>query len=243
MSVALVTGASRGIGYAIAKKLSEKGFDVAINYQKSREKAEELKKEIVEMGRKAEVFCADVSKSDQVEAMIKEVILTFGEIDVLVNNAGISLPQGLFTDFDERKTKEVFDVNVFGMMNCSRSVIPHFVAKKSGVIVNMSSVWGILGGSCEVIYSASKGAVISFTKALSRELAPSGIRVNAVAPGLVETDMNRHLSKDDIEAFLEEIPLGEIGNNDEVADVVCFLATEESRYITGQTISVDGGLV
>ena len=242
MSTALVTGASKGIGRAIAKTFAEKGFNVAINYHKSREAAEELKKEIIALGRKAEIFCADISKPSQVEDMINAVLLTFGGIDVLVNNAGIALPQGLFTDFDEKKTSEVFDVNVFGMMNCSRAVIPHFVEKKSGVIVNISSVWGLQGGSCEVIYSASKGAVISFTKALSRELAPSGIRVNAVAPGMIDTDMNSHLSEEDVDAFSEDIPMGRIGTGTEVADVVCFLASKESRYITGQTIAVDGGI-
>ena len=204
MSVALVTGASRGIGRATVMALSKKGFDVAINYHKSRESAEELKKEIVSMGKKAEIFCADVSNFGEVEKMVKEVILTFGGVDVLVNNAGIALPQGLFTDFDEGKAKEVVDVNVFGMMNCSRAVIPHFVEKKEGSIINISSIWGISGGSCEVIYSASKGAVIAFTKALSRELAPSNIRVNAVAPGLIDTDMNAHLSPEDIETFKED---------------------------------------
>ena len=242
MSTALITGASRGIGCAVAKALSKKGFNVAINYQNSREKAESLKKEILDMGKKAEIFCADVSKPDEAERMIKDVVSVFGDIDVLVNNAGRALPQGLFTDFNEKKVREIFDVNVFGMMNCSRAVIPHFVQKKSGVIVNMSSVWGISGGSCEVIYSASKGAVISFTKALSRELAPSGIRVNAVAPGMIDTDMNSHLSKEDVDAFLEEIPMGRIGTPEEVADVVCFLASSDARYITGQIIAVDGGI-
>ena len=136
----------------------------------------------------------------------------------------------------------MFDVNVFGMMNCSRAVIPHFVEKKEGSIINISSIWGISGGSCEVIYSASKGAVIAFTKALSRELAPSNIRVNAVAPGLIDTDMNAHLSPEDIETFKEEIPLGRIGKKEEVSDVVCFLASNDARYITGQTIAVDGGI-
>ena len=242
MSVALVTGASRGIGRAIAKKLSEKGFDVAINYKKNREKAEELKNEILEMGKKAEIFCADVSKPEEVESMVKEVLLTFGKIDVLVNNAGVALLQGLFTDFDAKKAREVFDVNVFGTMNCSRSVIPHFVSKKSGAIVNVSSVWGVLGASCEVIYSTSKGAIIAFTKALARELAPSGIRVNAVAPGMIDTDMNSHLSKEDMVCFESDIPLGRIGSAEEVADTVCFLASRDARYITGQTISVDGGI-
>ena len=175
--------------------------------------------------------------------MVDAVTETFGGIDVLVNNAGIALPQGLFTDFDASSANGVFAVNVFGMMNCCRKVIPHFVSKKNGKIINISSVWGMVGGSCEVIYSASKAAVIGFTKALAKELAPSGINVNCVAPGLIETDMNKHLTKEDKAAFAEAVALGRCGKAEEVADAVYFLATEGASYITGQVISVDGGFV
>ncbi|MBQ2932170.1 MAG: SDR family oxidoreductase [Clostridia bacterium] len=243
MKTALITGASRGIGRAIAIRLSQDGYSVAINYKKSKDAAQDVKKQIEELGGKAEIFCADVSDNKQVEKMMKDVIACFGGIDVLVNNAGIALPQGLFTDFDDLTAKNVFDTNVFGTMNCARAVIPYFVSKKSGKIINISSIWGICGGSCEVIYSASKGAIVAFTKALSKELAPSGICVNCIAPGLIETDMNKNLSDDDKKEFAEGISLGRVGKAEEVAETIAFLASDASSYINGQTISVDGGMI
>ncbi len=243
MKTALITGASRGIGCAIAIRLSQLGYSVAINYKENKCAAEEVKKQIQEHGGKAEIFCADVSDNKQVKKMTQEVIACFGGIDVLVNNAGIALPQGLFTDFDDLSAKNIFDTNVFGTMNCSRAVIPHFVSKKSGKIINISSIWGICGGSCEVIYSASKGAIVAFTKALSKELGPSGICVNCVAPGLIETDMNKNLSEDDKKEFTDGISLGRTGSVEEIAETVAFLVSEASSYITGQVITVDGGIL
>ncbi len=243
MKTALISGASRGIGRAIAIRLSQDGYAVAINYKKSKDAAEEVKKQIEESGGKAEIFCADVSDSKQTEKLVKAVVDCFGGIDVLVNNAGVALPQGLFTDFDDLSAKNVFDTNVFGTMNCSRAVIPHFVSKKRGKIINISSIWGICGGSCEVIYSASKGAIVAFTKALSKELAPSGICVNCIAPGLIETDMNKNLSEDDKKEFAEGISLGRVGKTEEVADAVAFLTSSAASYINGQVISVDGGML
>lgn len=243
MRTVLITGASRGIGRATALRLAQDGYNVAINYNKSKAMAENLKVEIQGLGGIAETFGADIADEEQTKKMVTAVIDKFGGIDVLINNAGIALPQGLFTDFSANEAKTVFDTNVFGTMNCSRAVIPHLVGKKSGKIINISSIWGISGGSCEVIYSASKGAIISFTKALARELAPSGICVNCVAPGMIDTDMNKHLSKADKAAFAEEIPLGRIGTAEEIADTICFLASERSDYITGQIIAVDGGFI
>lgn len=243
MKTAMITGASRGIGRAIAIELAQKGYDVALNYNKSKTEAETLRDELKKLGVKAEIFGADVSKNDEVQRMTGDVISFFSGVDVLVNNAGIALPQGLFTDFDDSEARRIFETNVFGIMNCSRAVVPHFVSKKAGRIVNISSIWGISGGSCEVIYSASKGAIIAFTKALAKELAPSGICVNCVAPGFIDTDMNNHLSKEDKVAFVQDIPLGRIGTAKEVAESVAFLASDAASYITGQTITIDGGIL
>lgn len=243
MKVVLITGASRGIGRATALKFAKMGWQVAVNYNKSEAKAKALCDEIAALGKTAKDFCADVADPAAVQKMVEEVYDFFGGIDVLVNNAGTCLGQGLFTDFSDNDARMVFDTNVFGMMNCVREVIPHFVNKKAGRIVNLSSIWGVSGASCEVIYSASKAAVIGFTKALAKELAPSGICVNCVAPGLIDTDMNAHLSKEDVEAFCAEVPLRRVGTPADVADSIFFLASEEAKYITGQILTVDGGVI
>ena len=203
MKTVLITGASRGIGKATAIEFAKKGYAVAVNYNKSKSEAEKLCREITALGGKAKAFSADISKADSVKKMVKDVLEHFGKIDVLINNAGVALNQGLFTDFTEEDIEKVFKTNVFGMMNVTKEVIPEFIKKKSGKIVNVSSVWGVLGASCEVIYSSSKGAVIAFTKALARELAPSGVCVNCIAPGMIDTDMNSHLSDADKKAFSE----------------------------------------
>ena len=243
MKTVLITGASRGIGRAAALEFAKNGWQVAVNYNKSETTAKELCDEIAAFGGFAKPYQADVSDNSQVLDMVDAVIADYGSIDALVNNAGIALGQGLFTDFTDDDDRRIFNTNVFGMMNCSRAIIPHFVGKKCGRIINISSVWGITGGSCEVIYSASKAAVIGFTKALAKELAPSGICVNCIAPGFIDTDMNAHLAKADIEAFCEEIPLGRTGKAEEVAKSIYFLASSDASYITGQVLTVDGGLV
>ena len=243
MKTVLITGAARGIGRAVALKFASKGFNVAVNFKESEAKAAEVCEEIKKMGRLAKAFKADVSKGDEVKKMIEDVTREFGEIGVLVNNAGIAPKQGLFTEFSEQDFKAVFETNVYGAANCCRAVLPEMIKRHSGKIINVSSVWGVCGASCETIYSASKAAVIGFTKALAKEVAPSGINVNCVAPGMIETDMNAHLSSDEIEAFQNEIPMMKIGKPDEVADVIYFLASEESTYITGQVVSVDGGII
>ncbi len=242
MKTVLITGASRGIGRAAAIRFAKEGYAVAINYNKSRQAAEDLKSEIQALGGNAELFLADIQDNMQIEKMFQNVKATLGEIDVLVNNVGIALPQGLLTDFDDSDIRRVFDTNVVGMINCTRAVIPGMIQKKSGSIINISSVWGCFGASCEVIYSASKAAVLGFTKALAKELGPSKIRVNAVAPGFIDTDMNAHISDADKEAFAQSTALGRIGKAEEIADIIYFLASDDSGYITGQTISADGGM-
>jgi 3-oxoacyl-[acyl-carrier protein] reductase len=243
MKTVLITGSSKGIGKAIAERFSQAGYNVAINYNCSQPEAQNLKKQLINNGKNAEVFKADIVNAGEVNTMLDKVIECFGGIDVLVNNAGVALPQGLFTDFDDKDSRRIFDTNVFGTMNCSRAVIPHFVAKKRGRIINISSIWGVSGGSCEVIYSASKGAIVAFTKALAKELAPSGINVNCIAPGMIDTEMNKHLSKEEIDSFAEDIPCGRIGTPQEIADITLFLAEDSSSYITGQTLVADGGYI
>ncbi len=243
MKTVLVTGASRGIGRATALRFAEGGFCVAVNYRKNHEIALEVCDEIIKKGGFAKAYCADISNVEETRKMIDQIRSDFGEIDVLVNNAGVALKQGLFTDFPDEDVRDIFETNVFGMMNCCRNVIPDFVKKHSGKIINISSIWGICGASCETIYSASKAAVIGFTKALAKELAPSGINVNCIAPGMIETDMNAHLSAEDVESFRQEIPLMRIGKASEVANAIYFLASEDARYITGQVLSVDGGII
>ena len=243
MKTVLVTGASRGIGCETAKVFSRNGYNVAINYNKSKKRAEAIRDSILKEGGSAEIFCADVADEACVKSMIEDVRCRFGGIDVLVNNAGIAPQQALFTDLSNEEIKGVFDTDIFGMMNCARYVIPDMVHNKWGRIINISSIWGVCGGSCEVVYSSAKAAVIGFTKALAKELAPSGICVNCVAPGMIETDMNSHLSENDKEAFCQEVPLGRIGTVRDVAESVLFLASEGASYITGQVLTVDGGLI
>lgn len=243
MKTVLITGASRGIGRMTAKKFAENGYNAAINYNKSKAAAEKLCREITTLGGNAEIFGADVSDNFQVEEMIKAVNQKFGSIDVLVNNAGIAPKQGLFTDFTEADMKAVFETNIFGMMNCARAIVPQMVREHRGKIINISSIWGICGASCEVLYSSAKAAVIGFTKSLAKELAPSRINVNCVAPGMIDTEMNAHLSREDVDAFCQEIPLQRVGTAEDVAETILFLASDAADYITGQTIAVDGGII
>jgi 3-oxoacyl-[acyl-carrier protein] reductase len=240
--IALVTGASSGIGRGIAIELSKAGASVILNYNKNLQGAEETKKLIEEAGGYAYIAKADVSSYAAVKEMVDEIIKKFGKIDVLVNNAGIS-KVGLFIDMTEEDFNSIMDTNLKGLFNCSHNVAPHMLAKKSGSIINISSIWGNVGASCEVIYSASKGGINSFTKALAKELAPSNIRVNAIAPGVINTNMNQWLTKEEKESLKQEIPMLRLGESEDIGALVRFLAQEESKYITGQIISVDGGML
>ena len=238
----IITGAAKGIGRACAKKFAAEGWRVVIGYNHSEDKAHSLLKELSDQ---TDVILvkADVSKSEEAEALIKEANNSFGKIDALINNAGVSSVSGLFSDTDKKEWERVFGTNVYGTFNVTKAALPLMVHEKSGAIVNISSIWGISGASCETVYSASKAAVIGFTKALAKELAPSHIRVNAVAPGVIDTDMNAFLSADEKAALKDEIPMGRWGEALEIAEAVYFLASEKSSYITGQVLTADGGFI
>ncbi len=234
----LITGASRGIGAQMAREFHKNGYNVAINYNKSEEKAIELSKEL----EGSLLVRGDVACEDDVKRMIDKVLEHFGSIDVLVNNAGIS-SFNLVSDISLDEWENLFKVNVTGTFLACKYVSKHMVQNHSGCIINMASIWGISGSSCESAYSASKGAVIAFTKSLAKELGPSNIRVNAIAPGFIDTDMNKCISKEDTKAFTDETPLGRIGTPKDVADLAVFLAGEGSSFITGQIIACDGGAI
>jgi 3-oxoacyl-[acyl-carrier protein] reductase len=194
------------------------------------------------MGGYGHIICADVSIYSSAETLIKKVENTFGKIDILVNNAGIS-KVGLFSEMYEKDWDEIINTNLKSTFNCCHVAVKNMIKRKSGCIINISSIWGNVGASCEVIYSASKGGINSFTKALSKELGPSGIRVNAIAPGVIDTSMNKWLTKEEKDNIINEIPLQSFGNGEDIGKLVVFLSSSESKYITGQIITVDGGMV
>lgn len=239
---ALVTGASRGIGRAIARTLAREGCAVGINYLREREKAQSLVQELRAEGCTAMAVQADVSDRAAVTAAIRAVEAEFGAVEILVNNAGIA-QQDLFQNTDEALWKRLFAVNVDGIYHTVQAVLPGMIARQSGAIVNISSMWGLRGASCEVAYSATKAAVIGLTRSLAMELAPSHIRVNCVAPGVIRTDMVETLGQDTIDALREETPLGRLGTPEDVAEAVAFLAGEKASFITGQILTADGGFI
>jgi 3-oxoacyl-[acyl-carrier protein] reductase len=239
--VALVTGASRGIGKGIAIELAKAGACVIINYKSNDKAAEETLEELRGLGAYALKIKGDVSDYGFSKRMIETTVEKLGKIDILVNNAGIS-KVGLFMDALPEEWDNILNVNLMGTINCSHNAVKEMVKQKSGSIINISSMWGNVGASCEVIYSASKGAINAFTKALAKELAPSNIRVNAIAPGVIDTEMNGWLSDEDRKSLLEEIPMMKFGEVDDIGNLVTFLASENSKYITGQVITIDGGM-
>lgn len=235
----LVTGASRGIGRAVAEAFAANGCSVIINYNKSKQKAEELAAALSKTyGTDCRAIKADVSDSAEVKEMFKSA----GDIDVLVNNAGIS-SQKLFTDITDEEWRRTNGVNLDGVFYCCREALKSMISRKSGVIINISSMWGEVGASCEVHYSATKAGVIGLTKALAKEVAPSGIRVNCITPGVIMTDMMSEFNESTLQALREETPLNRLGTPEDIAAAALFLASDEASFITGQTLGVNGGFV
>jgi len=233
--VVLITGGSRGIGAAICRKFVVAGDTVILNYRNSYEEALRMKEEL---GENLVLVKADVGNRQEVKVMMDFVLSQFEKIDVLVNNAGISQIKP-FADVTDDEWDEMMRVNLNGMYNCTKGVISSMIHEKKGKIINISSIWGEIGASCEVAYSTAKAGVIGFTKALAKEMALSGIQVNCVAPGIIDTDMNRQF---DLEELKEEVPMNQIGTPEDIAEAVFFLASDAAKYITGQVISVNGGM-
>ncbi len=238
---AIVTGASRGIGRDIAIKLSENGALVIVNYSKDEEGASETCNIIKEKGGFALKFKADVSNFDEAKELVDFAVNNTGRLDIVVNNAGVS-NIGLFMDSTEEDIKNLMGINLFGTLYVTKHALAHMLSR-GGNIVNISSMWGEVGASCEVLYSSSKGGINLFTKALAKEMAPSNIRVNAIAPGVIDTSMNAFLNEEDRNDLEEEIPLGRFGRGEEIANAVVFLCSDESSYLTGQVIRIDGGMI
>jgi 3-oxoacyl-[acyl-carrier protein] reductase len=240
--IALVTGSSRGIGRSIAMDMAKEGASVIINYSKDMENSLITERKIIENGGYCKSIKADISKYEESKYLIETIINKFGRIDILVNNAGVS-KVGLFIDTLEEDFDKIINTNLKGIFNTCHNTLKYMIERKSGSIINISSIWGEAGASCEVLYSASKGGVNSFTKSLAKEIAGMGIRVNAIAPGVIDTNMNSFLKEDEKKALIEEIPMGRFGDVSDVSELAVFLASEKSKYITGQIIKVDGGFI
>ena len=238
--VVIITGASNGIGANIAKSFALAGYCVVINYNKSKQKAEELANELSSAGHTAISYQADVSDFNQVNDMIKYVLEIFGHIDVLINNAGVCSYKILIDENIDSITKQI-NTNLLGTIVCSQVVSKQMIKQNFGKIINIASIWGICGASGETVYSATKGGIITFTKALAKELAYSNVTVNAISPGVVDTDMINHLSLDEKQELINEIPLGRLATTEDISNCALFLASDKANYITGQNIQVDGG--
>ena len=237
---AIVTGGSRGIGASIVNILAKEGYNVVLNYNKSEEIAKKMKEEFTNNGQSVEIFKADVSKREEVIKLVEFTLNKFGNIDILINNAGIAQTK-LFTDITDEDWKNMIGTNLNSVFYMSQEVSRNMIYNKKGCIINISSIWGLVGSSCEVHYSVTKAGVDAMTKALAKELGPSGIRVNSIAPGIIDTDMNKYLTDKEIVEIEEEIPLGKIGKVQDIAKCVKWLIEDE--YTTGQIISINGGWI
>ena len=238
----LITGASRGIGAETARRFAREGYAVGVNYSKSRDRAEELVRELEAMGVPAKVYQADVSDRTQVDRMVSDFLADFGHMDVLVCNAGIAR-QELFTDVTLDQWRQMLGVNLDGVFHCCQAALPDMIRRKEGRIITLSSMWGQVGASCEVAYSAAKAGVIGLTKALAKEVGPSGITVNCVAPGVIETEMNGLLDQETKDALAEETPLERMGTPADVAEAIWFLAGQGGSFFTGQVLAPNGGFI
>ncbi len=236
--VVVVTGGSRGIGAQIVKTLANENYKVILNYNNSKEQAEKIQQELLEQGNEIEIIKADVSKREETEKLIQFAINKFNKIDVLINNAGIS-QEGLFTDVTEEEWQKIINTNLNSVFYCNQQALKYMIPEQQGCIINISSIWGETGASCEVAYSTTKAAINGMTKALAKEVGPSNIRVNAIAPGIIDTDMNRNLTNEEHEQIKEQIPLNKIGKALDIAKCVKWLIEDE--YTTGQIISINGG--
>ena len=238
--VAIVTGASRGIGREITKTLAKEGIHVVANYNKSEEKALDLQRELKKENIDIDIFKADVSTREEGKALVKYALKKYGKVDILINNAGIS-EYKIFNEETDDDWNRVINTNLYSAFVMCQEVIPNMIYNKNGCIINVSSIWGLVGSSLEVLYSISKAGMDGLTKGLAKELGPSNIRVNSIAPGLIDTDMNRNLTKEEIEQIEYETPLGRIGKTEDIAKCIKWLI--EDNYTTGQIISINGGWV
>ena len=234
--IVLITGASRGIGREIAKSLSQKGYQIIANYNKSVEQAQKLREENINI----DIYKADVSNREEVHKMVQYIINKYHKIDILINNAGISESK-VFTDVTDQDWNNMINNNLYSAFCTTQEVLNEMIKRKEGCIINISSIWGIVGSSCETIYSITKAGIDAMTKSLAKELGPSNIRVNSIAPGIIDTDMNKIYNKKDIEDIKKEIPLEKIGKTTDIAKCVNWLVEDE--YTTGQIISINGGWI
>ena len=234
----IITGGSRGIGEAIVKELAKEEYNIILNYNKSEEKAKKIQEEFTRKGHNVEIFKADVSKREEAKKLINFAISKFQNVDILINNAGISQVK-LFTDITDEEWNTMINTNLNSAFYMCQEILPNMIHNKRGCIINISSIWGVTGGACEVHYSVAKAGMDGLTKALAKEVGPSNIRVNSIAPGIIKTDMNKNISQNDENGIIEEIPLGRIGNTYEIAKTVKWLIEDE--YVTGQIIQVNGG--
>ena len=242
LKTVIITGASRGIGRSMAELFANKGYNVLINFNHSEKKALYLYNKLRNKGLSVKIFKADVSKRNEVELMMKFCVEKFGGLDVLINNAGIS-QEKIFTDITDEDLDEILNVNFKSVFYCSQGALKYMLPNKRGKIVNISSIWGIVGASCEVHYSASKAAIIGLTKALAKELGPSNIQVNCIAPGVIQTDMLSPYNEDELCVLKENTPLMRLGSPNDIAGCALYLASSYSDFVTGQIISPNGGFV